>query len=51
MRSVGDQVFEIGKGVMTRTNGESSEVKYIVLWKKEEDGTWRWQLDMWNLRS
>ena len=42
-----DQVAEIGKAVLTLGNGQSMEVKYVVVWK-QEDGTWKWHYDMWS---
>ena len=43
----GDMVSEIGKAVLTLGSGQTVEVKYVVLWK-QEDGTWKWDLDMWS---
>jgi ketosteroid isomerase-like protein len=47
----GDGVVEIGRAVLTvAPPGESQakmEVKYVVYWR-EEDGRWKWHVDIWN---
>ena len=43
----GDLVVEIGKAVLSLDNGQTPEVKYVVVWK-QEDGTWKWHIDMWS---
>ena len=47
----GDGFIEIGKATLTMApSGESSqqiEVKYVVFWRNE-DGRWRWHVDIWN---
>ena len=47
----GDGVVEIGKADLTfQPDGhEASEmtVKYVVFWK-QEDGLWKWHVDIWN---
>ena len=42
-----DLVAEIGKAVLTLANGQTVEVKYVVVWK-QEDGAWKWHYDMWS---
>lgn len=49
---VGDGVVEIGRAVLT-LEAESSpqmEVKYVVYWR-QEDGRWKWHVDIWNQNS
>lgn len=50
----GDGAVEIGKAVLTvEPPGQSSaeiEVKYVVYWQ-QEDGRWKWHVDIWNTNS
>jgi len=46
----GDSVLEIGKAHLTiEVQGRDvySELKYLVYWR-QEDGRWKWHVDMWN---
>jgi len=47
----GEGVVEIGRAILTvAPPGESEakmEVKYVVYWR-EEDGRWKWHVDIWN---
>ena len=43
----GDNVFEIGRADLVMAGGQSATVKYVVLWK-QEDGDWKWDVDIWN---
>jgi ketosteroid isomerase-like protein len=47
----GDGVVEIGRAVLTvAPPGQAQakmEVKYVVYWR-EEDGRWKWHVDIWN---
>lgn len=47
----GESAVEIGKAVLTvAPPGQSEaqiEVKYVVYWR-EEDGRWKWHVDIWN---
>ena len=45
--SLGDRVFEIGRADLHVTGGKTVAVKYVVLWK-EENGQWKWYVDIWN---
>jgi len=48
----GDGVVEIGRATLT-LEGESApqmEVKYVVYWR-QEDGRWKWHVDIWNQDS
>jgi ketosteroid isomerase-like protein len=38
---------EIGRATLTLASGETVVGKYVVLWK-QEDGEWRWDVDIWN---
>lgn len=48
----GDGIVEIGRAVLTvepegRGAANSMEVKYVVYWR-QEDGLWKWHVDIWN---
>jgi ketosteroid isomerase-like protein len=51
---VGEGAVEIGKAVLTvEPPGQTSaqmEVKYVVYWQ-QEDGRWKWHVDIWNPNS
>ena len=42
----GDGVVEIGEAHL-ETGGGPATVKYVVFWK-QEDGRWKWHVDIWN---
>ena len=50
----GDGLVEIGKATLSMApSGEASrqiEVKYVVFWRNE-DGRWKWHVDIWNQNS
>ena len=50
----GEGLVEIGKATLTMApSGEGSqqiEVKYVVFWRNE-DGRWKWHVDIWNQNS
>jgi ketosteroid isomerase-like protein len=48
--AAGDMVFEIGKAMLKLGSGQAAEVKYVVLWK-QEDGAWKWHVDMWSANA
>jgi len=47
----GDGLVEIGRATLTvEPHGQSTtqmEVKYVVYWR-QEDGRWKWHVDIWN---
>jgi uncharacterized protein (TIGR02246 family) len=47
----GDGLVEIGRATLTAApQGQSAmqmEVKYVVFWR-QEDGRWKWHVDIWN---
>lgn len=49
---MGDMVCEIGKAnvILQPEEGEAMEDigKYVVIWKKTADGTWKLHVDIWN---
>ena len=41
-------IVEIGSAALTRSRRTGGvAVKYVVHWK-QEDGTWKWHVDIWN---
>ena len=50
----GDGVVEIGKAtIMAQPAGEPEaqvQMKYVVFWK-QEDGQWKWHVDIWNMNA
>jgi ketosteroid isomerase-like protein len=50
----GDGVIELGRAVLTvQPDGQSMteiEVKYVVYWR-QEDGRWKWHVDIWNTNA
>ena len=51
---VGEGAVEIGKATLTveppRQSAAQMEVKYVVYWQQEE-GRWKWHVDIWNQNS
>ena len=47
----GDSIIEIGKATLTvQSPGQEAaqaDMKYVVCWH-QEDGDWKWDLDIWN---
>lgn len=50
----GDDIVEIGRATLTiQPDGQTAtklEAKYVVHWK-QEDGRWKWNVDIWNTNS
>lgn len=50
----GDGAVEIGRAVLTvEPAGQAAsrmEVKYVVYWR-QEDGRWKWHVDIWNANA
>jgi ketosteroid isomerase-like protein len=50
----GEGVVEIGRATLTtEPQGQAAaqlEVKYVVYWR-QEDGLWKWHVDIWNQNS
>lgn len=48
----GDLAYEIGKAIITiQPEGQEpmeQEVKYVVVWNKTADGSWKLHVDIWN---
>lgn len=45
----GDGVVEIGAARLV-TQGGNIDIKYVVFWKQEE-GVWKWHVDIWNANA
>lgn len=46
----GDSVIEIGAAALSLNSGATVEGKYVVYWKNE-DGRWKWHVDIWNMNA
>lgn len=45
---LGDRAQEVGRADLTLAAHDAPlELKYVVLWKRE-DGAWKWDVDIWN---
>lgn len=44
---VGDGILEIGTAELTLSNHKVENSKYVVYWIRE-NGTWKWDVDIWN---
>jgi ketosteroid isomerase-like protein len=44
---VGDTAYEVGEAQLKTGKGPAT-VKYVVVWRGGEDGTWRLHRDIWN---
>lgn len=47
---LGDAASEIGAATLDLAGGQQVEVKYVVIWK-QEDGAWKWHVDIWNANA
>jgi ketosteroid isomerase-like protein len=45
--ATGDSMVEIGAATLTVADSSVVAVKYVVHWK-QEDGAWKWNVDIWN---
>ena len=45
--ATGDSAVEIGRADLTVDGGQTVAMKYVVHWK-QEDGAWKWNVDIWN---
>lgn len=50
LQPLGDGAYEIGRATLTLTGGQSAVAKYVVIWR-QEDGKWRWHVDIWNMED
>jgi ketosteroid isomerase-like protein len=47
---VGDSVIEVGRADLILDGGQTVAAKYVVHWI-QEDGTWKWHTDIWNMNQ
>jgi ketosteroid isomerase-like protein len=47
---LGDSAYEIGRATLTMQGGGTAEGKFVVVWK-QEDGAWKWHVDIWNMNA
>jgi uncharacterized protein (TIGR02246 family) len=50
LESAGDFAYEVGTVRIVAGDGQASEDRYLVVWKRE-NGTWRLHRDIWNSPS
>ena len=50
LQPLGDGAYEVGRGVLTLGDGQRVVAKYVVIWR-QEDGRWRWHVDIWNMEA
>lgn len=48
LQALGDGVYEIGRATISMAGGQQGVAKYVVVWRQEE-GEWRWHVDIWNM--
>ena len=48
LQPMGDGAYEVGHATLTLAGGQQVVAKYVVIWR-QEDGRWRWHVDIWNL--
>jgi ketosteroid isomerase-like protein len=46
-QALGDTGIEIGRATLLFSGAPDVTVKYVVVWK-QEDGKWKWHIDIWN---
>ncbi len=46
----GDTGVEIGRATLELAGGTTAVGKYVVVWK-QEDGAWKWHVDVWNMNA
>ena len=48
---IGDAAYEVGTAELTfhaQSGTSQISVKYVVVWKQDADGSWKWHRDIWN---
>lgn len=48
LQALGDGVYEIGRATISMSGDQQAVAKYVVVWR-QEDGQWRWHVDIWNM--
>jgi ketosteroid isomerase-like protein len=47
LQPLGEGAYEIGRATLSLANEQSVDVKYVVVWRQEND-RWCWHVDTWN---
>ncbi len=50
LQPLGEGAYEIGRATLTLGGGQQAAAKYVVIWR-QEDGRWRWHVDIWNMEA
>jgi len=50
VQPLGDGAYEVGRATLTLGGGQQAAAKYVVIWR-QEDGRWRWHVDIWNMEA
>jgi ketosteroid isomerase-like protein len=50
LEMLGDAPYEMGRATLILEDGGTREGKYVVVWK-QEDGAWKYDVDIWNMNS
>lgn len=50
LEALGDAACELGAASLDLAGGQQAEVKYVVIWK-QENGAWKWHVDIWNANA
>ena len=50
LQPVGESVYQIGRATLTMGGGQQAEGKYVVIWK-QENGQWKWHVDIFNMNA
>jgi uncharacterized protein (TIGR02246 family) len=50
VQPLGDGAYEIGRATLALAGGQQATAKYVVIWK-QEDGRWRYHVDIWNMNT
>ncbi len=48
VQTAGDIAYELGQYTLNGENDPLDNGKYVVVWKKDSDGEWKWHWDIWN---
>ena len=48
VQTAGDIAYELGQYTLSGESGPLDNGKYVVVWKKDSDGEWKWHWDIWN---
>jgi uncharacterized protein (TIGR02246 family) len=50
VQPVGELAYQVGRAMLTMRGGERAEGKYVVIWK-QENGQWKWHIDIFNFNA